>query len=286
MAANTDKLRKTKANTSTTLASGISDSDTTIACSSLSGIPADTAIMFTIDRVDANGVATPSLMEGVVGVVSGNNITTATRGVEGSAQSHGGGAVVEILWTADNVNDIVDWGLAEHNQDGTHKAITTPSVTASGPTADEDLTLAGKGVGATLDRAGCYLSRLATQSINNTTDTVISWDSEKYDPQGMYAGGSPTRITIPQTGLYEIKVHIQLASNTTGYRASRFLINGSVTSPAVVSHVSVPASGNAQIYYNFVWSLTATNYVEFDVWQNSGGALAVNFASISVKRIS
>jgi len=83
----------------------------------------------TIDRVDVNGTATPSLEETVIGVVSGNNLVTCVRGADGTAQAHNAGAVVEILVTAKGWNDIVDWGLVEHNQDGTHK---TPVVTLTG----------------------------------------------------------------------------------------------------------------------------------------------------------
>jgi len=124
-AANTDLIRKKKSNFSTTLSSGINNSDTTIPLSSGSGLPTDTAITLTIDRVDADNVATPSKREKVTGVVSTNNLTNCLRGEDtSSAQSHSSGAIVEDIWEAGTWNDLVDWALTEHNQDGSHKKVT------------------------------------------------------------------------------------------------------------------------------------------------------------------
>lgn len=117
-AAATDLVRKKKSNFSTTLSSGINDSVATIPLSSSSGLPTDTAITLTIDRVDANAVSTPTLMERVTGVVGVNQLTTSTRGVEGTAQSHSAGAVVEDIWEAATWNDLCTAFLVNHSQTG------------------------------------------------------------------------------------------------------------------------------------------------------------------------
>lgn len=121
-AANTDKLRKKKSNFSTTITSGISNSDTTIPLNSATGLPTDTAVTLTLDRIDGGGtVKSSALWERVTGVISGTDLTNALRGQDGtSAQSHDSGAVVEDIWDADTWNDMVDWGLAEHTQAGLH----------------------------------------------------------------------------------------------------------------------------------------------------------------------
>ncbi len=122
-AANSDKFRKAQGNFSTTLASDISDSATTIALSSTSGLPTDTAITLMIDRVDASGDdQASSEWELVTGVVSGNNLTVCLRG-EGdtTGQSHDAGAVVECIVDEETWNDMIAGLLVEHNQDGTHK---------------------------------------------------------------------------------------------------------------------------------------------------------------------
>ncbi len=122
MASNTDKFKKGARRFTTTVgAGGVPDaSATTIPLTSVTGLPTDTAIEITIDRIDASGNLTLSKEEVVTGVISGSNLTTCVRGVEGTAQAHGAGAVVEVRLTANQWDDVVDGILAEHNQDGTH----------------------------------------------------------------------------------------------------------------------------------------------------------------------
>lgn len=129
-AANTDKLRKLSRKWVGQIgAGGVSDAIiTTIPLASTTNLPTDTAVTVVIDRVDASGTKTPAKEETIVGVVSGSNLVTALRGVEGTAQAHAAGAVVEVLVTADGYNDIIDHLLVSHNQNGYHSA---SSITAS-----------------------------------------------------------------------------------------------------------------------------------------------------------
>lgn len=129
-AAATDKFRKLSRRWVGQIGSGgvADNTTTTIPLSSATNLATDTGVTIVVDRVDANGTATPSLEETIVGVVSGSNIVNAVRGVEGTAQAHDAGAVVEVLVTADGYNDIIDGILSEHNQDGTHNAINASGV--------------------------------------------------------------------------------------------------------------------------------------------------------------
>jgi hypothetical protein len=131
-AANTDKFRKSAARKSTTTSASMSaDSDASIACSSLSGWPTDTAVSVVFNRVDGDGTLQNN-WETATAVVSANNLTNMVRGVEGAAAAWPSGTVVELIWTADNVNDMVDGITAEHNQDGTHSAVTATTVATTG----------------------------------------------------------------------------------------------------------------------------------------------------------
>jgi hypothetical protein len=257
-AANTDKLRKTKANFSTTLDGSITDSDATIACASLAGVPIGTAVMFTIDRVDSNGTATPSAMEGVIGVVSGNNITTAVRGVEGTAQAHSAGAVVEILWTADNVNDLVDWALEEHNQDGTHSDITGDSIDVSGNASiGGSLTIAGNDV-----QLGWYEVSETWTRTGNHTFTVSGDLTERYR--------KGTKVRYKDGGAYEYGV----------IGASSF--GGGVTTVALITNTSY-AMAAATI------TATAVSYMEapvgfpskFDYTPSYGGSASMTYGTVT-----
>jgi hypothetical protein len=122
-------------------AAGVSDASvTTIPLSATTNLATDTAVVATIDRVDSNGDASSALEETIIGVVSGSNLVTCTRGVEGTAQAHAAGAVVEILVTAKGWNDLVDHLLVQHNQLGGHTNITACNVTASGTTTASHVT--------------------------------------------------------------------------------------------------------------------------------------------------
>jgi hypothetical protein len=123
-AAATDKFRKLSRRWVGQIgAGGVADASvTTVPLSSATNLATDTGVTVVIDRVDADGDATPSLEETIVGVVSGSNLVSCVRGVEGTAQAHSAGAVVEVLVTSDGYNDIIDGILVEHDQDGTHDA--------------------------------------------------------------------------------------------------------------------------------------------------------------------
>lgn len=121
-AAATDKFRKGARRWVGQIgAGGVADaSTTTVPLSSATNLPTDTGVTVVIDRVDANGTSTPSLEETIVGVVSGSNLVSCVRGVEGTAQAHSAGAVVEVLFSSDTWNDAIDGLLVNHAQDGTH----------------------------------------------------------------------------------------------------------------------------------------------------------------------
>jgi hypothetical protein len=131
--AQANKLRKYKSLFSTTLSTSIgTGTSDTITLASVAGLPTDTEITLTIDRVDSNGNSTPSSMERITGIISGNNLTSYTRGVDGTTeQSHSAGAVVEMIWNADDWNDHIDHHLVEHNDNGTHSDITADTITTS-----------------------------------------------------------------------------------------------------------------------------------------------------------
>lgn len=129
-----DKLKKYKSRFSTTLSTGIgTGTSDTLTPATVTGLPTDTAVTLFIDRVDSTGTKTPSKLEAIKGVISGGNLTSYVRAVEGTEQAHSGGAVVEMVWNAADWNDMVDWGLEEHNQDGTHKSalVTTLKATSA-----------------------------------------------------------------------------------------------------------------------------------------------------------
>lgn len=117
-----DLFKKGESLFSTTLSTGISTgTGETITLESVSGLPTDTEITLTFDRVDANGAETPTKMERITGTISGSTLTSYTRGTDGSTeQAHSAGAVIEYVFNSQDLNDVVDGILVEHGQDGAH----------------------------------------------------------------------------------------------------------------------------------------------------------------------
>lgn len=202
-AANTDKLKKlSKRWVGQIGAAGVADASvTTIPLSSTTNLATDTAVIATIDRVDANGAATAALEEAVIGVVSGSNLINCVRATEGTAQAHNAGAVVEILVTAKGYNDIIDWALVEHSQLGVHdptkiiagalkSATTTVSViAATAPTSGQVLTATGGSTATWQTASGGLLS------------------TTQYAPQGFLINGkivpsvSSSNLTVAIKGM-------------------------------------------------------------------------------------
>ena len=141
---------------------GISDAVVTSFNMTTTNLPTDTGVVLVVDRVDSAGVATPSKEETIIGINSTGSITSCTRGVEGTAQAHNAGAVVEVLMTAKGWNDVVDAFLVEHTQLGAHGATilkTTGSYTISGSDTFTGALVAGSGI---------------LKAINNTSGSGVS----------------------------------------------------------------------------------------------------------------
>lgn len=206
--AQANMLRKAKSLFSTTLNSGIgTGTSDTITPNSVTGLPTDTEITLTFDRVSSSGAETPSKMERITGTISGGNLTSYTRGIDGSTvQSHSAGAVIEYIWNADDWNDHIDHHLVEHNDDGTHDVA---AMIIGGSVLDED------------DMASNSATKLATQqSIKAYVDAAGGGTGWTTAP-GTWTYASPTTITVPSgaASIYQKGDRIKLTQTTAKYFA-------------------------------------------------------------------
>lgn len=90
---------------------------TTLACNALTGWPTATAVHFVTYKIDTSGNKIAGSQIDMKGVVSGTNITNIVV----KAGTDGGNAIgdiVEASPTAAWANDVVAWGTAHANQDG------------------------------------------------------------------------------------------------------------------------------------------------------------------------
>ena len=126
---------------------------------------------------------------------------------------------------------------------------------------------------------GCRVYKSANQSIANSTDTTVTWDLESFDTDGFHDNvTNNNRITIPAGlgGKYLVSINIGWAVNSTGARFHYLYLNALAT---ILDYAGVaPNSGGAQRdVVSTIINLTAGDYLQVQVNQNSGGAL--NLAS-------
>jgi hypothetical protein len=115
-------------------AAGVPDAvTTTIPLVSVTGLPTDTQVEIIVNRTDTGGNFTPAKEEVIRGTVSGTNLINCTRGVEGTAQAHAAGEVVNSLLTASMWNEfsqyVKDVGLVMYPVGSIYTSVinTSPS---------------------------------------------------------------------------------------------------------------------------------------------------------------
>jgi len=161
--------------------------------------------------------------------------------------------------------------------------VTVPSWT-SPPTKASGDTVTAADVNAALDDVrwfdgppACVLRRSANQSITTTTWTNVTFDeADYYDPFDMHSPTSnPTRITIPSgaAGVYLITATFYWAAAPGWLGSCRFRVNGATI---------VGENGTANNALNGCasthWSCAAGDYIEMQVFQNSGGTVTLSGA--------
>lgn len=128
---------------------------------------------------------------------------------------------------------------------------------------------------------GARVRRTTTQSIPNASSTAVTFDAERFDPNGFHDNvTNNSRLTVPTGlgGVYLITFSGQWGLSATGRRQFELKVNG-VTTIALDTDVST-ADANVpnRATLATVYQLVPTDYVEVYAYQDSGGALDLNAA--------
>lgn len=118
------------------------------------------------------------------------------------------------------------------------------------------------------------VTRTAAQSIPDATATAIAWDAEDFDTDAIHDNvTNNTRLTVPMAGKYLITANVSFAFNATGTRLLRLRKNGAsqLAANSLPSHASIGVG----VGFAYIASLAASDFVEIQAFQNSGGALNV-----------
>lgn len=112
------------------------------------------------------------------------------------------------------------------------------------------------------------VSRAAAQSIPNNTSTAISFDTEVYDTDTMFAGSS-TNVTIKTAGLWVITAGCGLNAAASSRRLLQILVNGT----AVKSDEGAATAAAIRMGVSHQMRLVVNDVITLAVYQNSGGAV-------------
>lgn len=163
---------------------------------------------------------------------------------------------------------------------------------------DERLTLIGQTSASVLGQLksapyGCVLNRTAAQSINDSTDTAITFPAgsvtEELDSDGFHSTASNTaRITIPSGGggWYLIGGNVRWETNATGVRVLWTEYNGTAGTGTVIGESRIASSGSTtqtSQLVSTVYLLSAGDYVSLNVRQTSGAARDVQSSGFSAR---
>ncbi len=154
---------------------------------------------------------------------------------------------------------------ARHDASGADPLVTVPIHDHSGDAGDGGTFLP--------TRHGCRLTKSADQSINNCSETPVTFDGESYDVGGLHDNiTNNSRITVVTAGKYLLTgiVAYEAGLDTV---AAILRLNGT-TQLAIVACSSPLGGEYGRVCVTDIMSLAAGNYVELLAYMNSGGAAA------------
>ena len=119
----------------------------------------------------------------------------------------------------------------------------------------------------------------SNQSIANATYTAPSFNSERYDNNTMHdTVVDNSRLICKTAGMYRITANVQWEANGTGIRGIYLNLNGT-TVIAFEQIIAASATLKTIQHISTTYALAINDYVLAGVYQNSGGALLVEYAA-------
>jgi hypothetical protein len=231
-------------------APGYTAGGTSVTVGSTTGWPTATGVIFAIDEAEVvNGEEVQvagTYNEYAGNVASGTSVTTVSwqRGVGDRNYAAGALTRVYIPVSAERENRIVEWGVNEHNQDGTHdeKIITSRSTKAT-PTTSDVVMISDAAASNVLKKAtvGTLVppTSVGADKLNLDTGTATVATSQST------ASASFTDLTTPGPA-----VTVTIGANgkawvTFGARAHNDTVNGAAVAGVDISGANTIAAADA-----------------------------------------
>jgi len=120
----------------------------------------------------------------------------------------------------------------------------------------------------------CRVYKSAVQSIPDSTNTAIQFNTVRYDTDGMFDSVTNTRITFKAAGKYSIGGCIEFAAIGPGatLKFVQILLNGTT----ILAKNNIDNAGTFASTLSTEYIFAQNDYIELIVWQNSGAALNLN----------
>lgn len=297
----TDLLKKYKSLFSTTLSTGIgTGTGDTLTPATVTGLPTDTGITLTLDRVDSAGVSLGTQVERITGVVSGGNLASYVRAKDNTTeQAHSGGAVIEMVWNAQDWNDMVDWGLVSHTQAGYLKAnsVTASMITASNVTASKiaaSAVLAGNlnassVLSGNLAASSVLLGNLAASSVsagNLNFAVSSSTDGWTTDSGATWTYASATTINVADGTLFQKGDRIKLTQTTAKYFIVVGVSGNVITVTGGTDYTVANAAITTQQYSHQANPLGFPTSFAYTATWSCSGSMTISVGTVNFTRFS
>ena len=124
---------------------------------------------------------------------------------------------------------------------------------------------------------GCRATGSTNQTISNTTQTTLNWNTETFDTDGFHSTSSNTsRMTIPsgKAGYYRVDAILGWSpDNTSGHRVLYIFKNADATA---YQYFTNTGANYAMDIITTVINLSVGDYLELKCYQASGGDLDTN----------
>lgn len=127
-----------------------------------------------------------------------------------------------------------------------------------------------------LGQANARAKKTGAQTIANNTTTTLTFDAEDWDDGAMHDNAvNNSRLTAPVAGLYFGFVSVEFGASAAGDRQVSLGIGGADT---VIESVRATSANPTRVASAGLFDMTAGQYLDARVYQNSGGNLDVAVA--------
>lgn len=109
------------------------------------------------------------------------------------------------------------------------------------------------------------------------TPQVVPWQAVIQDRSGLWAAGTPNRLTVDKPGMYLVNAQVEFAANATGDRELSIRKNGAANDVLKTTLKSSTLANDLAL--SGVLQLGAGEYIELWANQTSTGALNITFTA-------